>query len=38
MIAISTMPICHVGSGIQLSMITAPAIASTGTTTTQKNQ
>jgi hypothetical protein len=32
----SPKPICHCGSGIQVAMICAPAIASTPTTTTQK--
>ncbi len=38
MSAISTVPITQVGNGTQFSMIPAPAIASTGITTTQKYQ
>ena len=38
MSAISASPTSHRGNGSQCSMIPAPAIASTGITTTQKYQ
>ena len=38
MSSISAVPICHIGNGSQRWMITAPAIASTGITITQKYQ
>ena len=38
MSSINAAPICHIGSGSQRWMMPAPAIASTGITTTQKYQ